>query len=367
MLPLFRDEAVRHATGGLDGQVLLPVRISIWLIGGVLAGALAVAGWFATTASYARTETITGWLAPESGVVRAAASRGGVVVDILVGAGDLVLQDAPLARMRLPSHGETGINRLAIIQTLEKQRYAILAAYEATLLGLAAERARLTARLASLQAEQALATLSRSAKAIRRDIKDVANRLDGIPGAEAVARAETDAAIGALDEKLARLDWADEYTVTAPLGGRVDTLVARVGQSLAAGSAVAVLVPIGDELVAELFVPPRAAGFVDVGQTVELKYEAFPFQRFGSQEATVDKVSLTVLSRDQAGRPDLGSSLEPSEPVFSARGRLATQTVQAYGASVPLRAGMLLSADIVLDRRTLVEWLLEPLYAVDRR
>ena len=56
-----------------------------------------------------------------------------------------------------------------------------------------------------------------------------------------------------------------------------------------------------------------------------------------------------------------------SEPVFSARGRLAAQTVQAYGTSVPLRAGMLLSADIVIDRRTLVEWLLDPLYAVGRR
>ena len=375
MLPLFRNEAVQHATSRLDGKILLPSRISTWLIGGVLAGALAIAGWFAATASYARTETVMGWLAPESGVVRATASRRGVVVDILVDEGDLVLPDAPLARMRLLSRSEIGANRSAIIQTLEQQRHATLAAYEATLRGLAAERDRLTTHLASLQAELAdaeaqvalqserVSLLSRSTKAIKREIEDVAGRLDAIPNTEAVARAETDATIGALDERRARLDLEDEYTVTSPINGRVDALVARVGQSLTVGSSVAVLAPIGDELVAELFVPSRAVGFVNAGQIVKLKYEAFPFQRFGSQEATVDKVSLTVLSPDEAGIPAPGLS----EPVFSARGRLAAQTVQAYGASVPLRAGMLLSADIVIDRRTLAEWILDPLYAVGRR
>ena len=184
MLPLYREEALRHAAGRLDGEVLLPSPVSTWLIGGVLVGALALGAWFAATASYARSETVTGWL-----------------------------------------------------------------------------------------------------------------------------------------------------------------------------------VPSGDELVAELFVPSHAAGFINAGQTLKLKYEAFPFQRFGSQEATVDNVSLTVLTTEETGLP--GAAF--SEPVFSARGRLAAQTVYAYGTSVPLRAGMLLSADVVVDRRTLVEWLLDPVYAAGRR
>ena len=381
MLPLFRDEAVQHATASLDGKVLLPSRVSTWLVGGVLVGALAIAGWFAATASYARTETVMGRLAPESGAVQATASHGGVVVDLLVDEGDRVLPDAPLARIRLPSRSEIGGNRFAVMQTLEKQRHATLSAYEATMRGLAAQRARLTTRLASLQAELAdveaqaaalpnarpeFVALSRSGKAIKREIEDAAGRLDAIPNAKAVASAEKDAAIGALDERRAQFDLEDEYTVTSPIGGRVDALAAQVGQSLAAGSSVAVLARADDELIAELFVPSRAAGFVNAGQTIKLKYEAFPFQRFGRFEATVDNVSLTVLSPDEADMPDIGLGSRLSEPVFSAQGRLAAQTVQAYGASVPLRAGMLLSADIVIDHRTLVEWLLDPLYAVGR-
>ena len=371
MLPLFRNEAVAHATARLDGKVLLPARLSAWLIGGVLASALAVAGWFAANTSYASTETVRGWLALESGVVQAMALRGGVVVDLLVDEGDQVLVDAPLARLRPQIDGQAR----AIAQALEAQRGAVLAAYEATVLGLASERSRLAARLLSLRAElaadkariaaldveQALA-LGRAMTTTKGEIEDVANRMEAIPAAQAVADAEKDAAIGALDEKLARLDLAADYTVTSPISGRIDALAARVGQSLDAGSPVAVLAPSGGELVAELFVPSRAIGLVNKGQTVQLEYEAFPFQRFGRQEATVDEVLSTVLLADETGVLGLAAS----EPVFSARGRLAAQSVQADGALVPLRAGMLLSTDIVTDRRTLVERLFSPVYAVGR-
>ncbi len=269
MLPLFRDEAVRHATARLEGEVLLPARISTWLIGAVLLAALALAVWFAATSPYARRETVSGWLAPESGVVEARATHGGVLAELLVDKGDQVLAGAPLARIQMSS--------------------------------------------------------------------------------EAAATAP-----------LARLNLEGEYTITSSIDGRVDALLARAGQILAAGSSVVVLAPAGDELVAELFVPACAIGLVNAGETIKLQYEAFPVQHFGSQGATVETVSLTVLAPDEAGL--LGTpGARSSEPVFSARARLAAQTVQADGASLPLRSGMRFSADVVIARRTLMEWLLEPL------
>jgi len=46
---------------------------------------------------------------------------------------------------------------------------------------------------------------------------------------------------------------------------------------------------------------------------------------------------------------------------------LASQTVAAYGAEVPLQPGMTLEADVALERRRLFEWMLDPLYAVTGR
>ncbi len=41
--------------------------------------------------------------------------------------------------------------------------------------------------------------------------------------------------------------------------------------------------------------------------------------------------------------------------------------MDAYGDAIPLQPGMLLAADIVFDRRSLIEWLFDPIYAVARR
>jgi membrane fusion protein len=56
-----------------------------------------------------------------------------------------------------------------------------------------------------------------------------------------------------------------------------------------------------------------------------------------------------------------------TEPIYRITVRLASQTVTAYGAQVPLQPGMTLEADVALERRRLFEWVLDPLYAVTGR
>ena len=413
MEPLFRTEAVAHATRRLDGAVLLPSPLSAWVVGGFAAAILALAVWFASTASYARKETVVGWLSPEAGIVRAVASRGGVVSELLVSKGDVVERNAPLARIGMLDRSKDDSDAATLSRTLVAQREARLQGMDAAVrrFGLDAQRLadrraslrrelddvgkqirlqtysvaaagrdlrkaaelaqrghlsqsdRETAAAALVDARHALSGLTRTAEGIGREMSDVGAQLDAMPAAEAAARAAADGAVAALDERMARLEMEVEHVVVSPIDGRIDALPARVGQSVAPGSPVAVVVPVGEELVAELYVPSRAVGFVAAGQPLRLKYEAFPFQRYGAQDGIVTDVSRAVLSPDETGFPGIGLA----EPVFQVRGRLAAQDLDAYGRSVPLRAGMLLTADIVVDHRTLVEWLLDPVYAVGRR
>ena len=146
-----------------------------------------------------------------------------------------------------------------------------------------------------------------------------------------------------------------DYVVTAPIRGRVEALAARVGQSVSRSSTVAVLAA-NDELMAELLVSPRAAGFVAVGQELRLKYDVLPFGRHGVQQGVVTHVSRTVLAPGETAN----AGIPVTEPVFHVRVRLPAQRVEAGGASVPLRAGMLLTADILGHRRTLFESLFDP-------
>jgi membrane fusion protein len=59
--------------------------------------------------------------------------------------------------------------------------------------------------------------------------------------------------------------------------------------------------------------------------------------------------------------------MEIKEPVFRVRVQLVNDAVQAYGDVIPMQPGMLLSADVVFDHRSLIEWLFDPLFAASRR
>ena len=123
------------------------------------------------------------------------------------------------------------------------------------------------------------------------------------------------------------------------------------------------IIPSGSQLQAELLAPSRAIGFVRPGQDVELSLQAFPYQRFGTVRGTVRTVSSTVLGPSDVGFP----GLDIREPVFRIRVSLSRDTMNAYGQSVPMQPGMLVSAEIVFEHRSLLRWLFDPIYAVSKR
>ena len=56
-----------------------------------------------------------------------------------------------------------------------------------------------------------------------------------------------------------------------------------------------------------------------------------------------------------------------NSPAYLAIAHLETQTIEADNRSVLLRHGMSLKADILLEKRTLLNWLLEPIQSLRRR
>jgi membrane fusion protein len=160
-----------------------------------------------------------------------------------------------------------------------------------------------------------------------------------------------------------------EIVMTAPGDGTVTAIQAVVGA--AGGSAVPLLaiVPEDHRLEAHLYGASRAVGFVQPGQRVLVRYPAFPYQRFGHHEGVVASVSRTAvgpadLPPPLAGVAGRGGPGGAAEPIYRIVVELARQNVDAYGQSMALQPGMTLEADVLLDRRRLAEWALEPLYAV---
>ena len=217
--------------------------------------------------------------------------------------------------------------------------------------------------VAYVDAKLALSGLEQTAATLRHRIADMESQIAGFPVEKQLALAESEAAAAALAERTIVTNATNEYIITSPINGRIDAVTVKQGQSLSPGTSVAVLSALDSDLIAELYVPSRAAGFVKPEQEVRLKYEAFPHQRFGVSKALVENISLTVLSPAEVNIP----GIQFEEPVFRVRARLERDDVEAYGERIPLRSGMLLSADIVIEKRSLLEWVLDPIYAAGRK
>jgi len=117
--------------------------------------------------------------------------------------------------------------------------------------------------------------------------------------------------------------------------------------------------PAGAKLEARLLVPTRAMGFVKIGQKVRLRYDAFSYQHFGIYHGTVRQISDAVFTPSELPVP-----LAMGEPVYPVDVTLSSQDVSAYGHLVPLQPGMSLSADVVLNRERLIQWIFEPIYSL---
>lgn len=153
-----------------------------------------------------------------------------------------------------------------------------------------------------------------------------------------------------------------EVLLTAPVAGRVTNLVVSEGQQLQGTQVLMQLLPESGFLYAQLLVPTRAFGFIQPGQQTWLRFDAFPYQRFGLYRGEVSQLSKAVL---MAQDPD--SPVQIHEPVYQVQVRLNQQFIEAYGEQMPLQAGMLLSADIILEQRSVLSWLLEPLVSLKGR
>lgn len=140
-------------------------------------------------------------------------------------------------------------------------------------------------------------------------------------------------------------------------------MVAQPGQTVDTTRPLVSIVPMGARLQAHLVAPSSAVGFVKIGETVLLRYQAYPYQKFGHYRGRVVSISKTALPNNQIDT--LGHIADgSSQPMYLIIVNLCRQTIEAYGKPQPLQAGMLLQADILQDRRRLYEWALDPLYSL---
>jgi len=222
----------------------------------------------------------------------------------------------------------------------------------------------LTTRLAVLEAQRMLMNaraehdrLNGQYASAQRSLAEAEARIIELQSA-AVDEARQEAARVALEvaetaEIVRKLEDRSKRTMLlAPISGVVRGLtVHRQGTVLQPGTLIAEIMPQDAPLVADVRLLPRDIGFIEVGQPVHLKVQAFDYTRFGTVEGKVERVSAGTFVDEQR------------QPYYRARIVLDLQHVGRDPRYAQLAPGMTVQADITTGSKTVLQYLLKPIYS----
>jgi membrane fusion protein len=207
-----------------------------------------------------------------------------------------------------------------------------------------------------------LQTLERDKINVDGELESKRIELINLPIRQRNQLAQIDRQITTTDQELTESEGKRQSAITAPVSGIVTAVTAEVGQLVDGSKPLAAIIPSGALLQAQLLAPSRAIGFVRTGDRVLLRYQAYPYQKFGHAHGVVSSISRTALSATELTGAATASGND--EPLYKIVVTLQRQTITAYGKEQELQAGMRVDADILHEKRKLYEWVLEPLYSL---
>ena len=416
---LFRKEAIDAQRQKFLGEASIaqPVKLWVYTVTAIAIAAIVIA--VAVWGQYTRRERVQGYLASAVGAALIRMPDAGVVSDLMIKEGEAVKAGTPLARLTIDRSGVNDASGNAAVLRELATRKSLLdeEARQAASLGrqlvdqlqkrgasleeeirqvdseirLQKERLESARSIAKkwkdLEGQQFVSPILVQQKqdeatdqeikvqALRRQRasleKDLSAARSEIPAARLRSRAQVEQIsrqASEISQNIAEQgvrreqDVKRDMIVTAPIDGTITNIGAARGQTVAADAPLATLLPKGSPLHAELLVPTRAIGFVHRGQAVMLRYEAFPYERFGQYAGVVENVGKTIWTQGASVGP-----LPVREPVYRIVVRLDRQAISANGEEFPLRAGMVVSADLLMEKRTLLEWLFQPVLQLRER
>lgn len=415
--PLFRSAALEAQKTRSFGEILLIRPLSYRLLSAVaVLCTLAIVALF-TWGTYTKRSMVIGQLMPGAGLLRIYAPQGGLIEKKLVTEGQQVKAGDKLYTLsseRMSStmgsvqagiseqlgmrqdsleHELKRTSRLQLEEQdgLRKQIQALSAELDKIDSLLEGQRSRVklaeetAARYQSvfdkdyisreqlqqkheelLDQRARLKSIEREQITVRRELNTRQETLASLRLKNQNQLAQIERVISSTSQELSESEGRRTLAVTAPIDGIATAVVAEVGHAVDGRRPLLSIVPAGSLLEAQLYAPSRAIGFIKPGDQVLMRYQAYPYQKFGHARGKVVSVARTALPASEISTllPNGSSDSQNNEPLYLINVALEAQSINAYGNPQPLQAGMLLEADVMQETRRLYEWVLEPLFSL---
>jgi membrane fusion protein len=413
-LPLFRQEVLRRRENRWLGTILLAPNLSPMRVLSALVLVLSLLTVIALLTTYTRKVSLTGWLVPDAGLVRVLAPLAGTVTALHVREGQLVRQGDPMLAISAELTSESG-EQLgeAVIRSLQ-ERMRVEARERGLQNSLAAEQIRSAeGRAAAIRGQQqsivrevrivreqirlasellitirtafgkgliirerlvatendvldkraSLERLLQQESILARELDVLTTSLREIPVQRDAQLAVIDRRILELDQQLAEIHARRSVVIKAPQSGIVSSVQVEPSSAVPQNVPVVMIVPENSVLVAHLYAPSRSIGLIQTGSRAFMRYEAFPYQRYGVQTGRVRSVSTSALSPAELP-PQLttfaGGALAV-EPVYRVTIELDRQDIPSTRGAIHLQSGLRLEADVSLESRKVWRWVIAPI------
>lgn len=418
-MALFRDEAMEAKRAGQQGALLVVTRPPVrWITIAGVAFLASIAAVLLLT-DYTRRERVVGELSPRDKVQNAQSRISGVVTDVHAQEGQVVKRGHVIARISLDVDGENGLGAYAEIRQKLQQQHARLASEIGDKLALQRQvmhsmqqqAQNISARNAAfnreiqlqqgliesasarlerfrplvkegyisgmqmeqqeasvIQAKASLSSLQREHLQSSQELAKANDELHQYPQRSRSERSESERALIGIEQELAKNEVQREVVIRATQDGVVTNMLITQGMSVSVGQPLFQVIHPQSPLQARLLVESRAVGMLKAGQRVVMRYPAFPYQQFGQRWGTIESVSSSGLRvAESATFTDASSKRDQLTPLYQVLVALDEQSVEAHGTDLPLRSGMQVEADLVIERQKLISWLLAPLTGMQKR
>lgn len=411
---IFRQEAMTFSDRSSLGQVSIAQPITYKVLATLLLTITATVIAYLWVGEYSRKQTISGYLSPDTGLIGVYPDSGRALVsELYVVEGQFVTRGTPLMTLTHPNrllaggdayddvleelyaqkrqfsekleryealykeeqklmsarllNSEEEIKQQKLTREFQVQQVSVASELVAALdklraSGNVSEFRYLEAISNSLQEKTELANIDQRISQLLGSRRILDHEKSLLPSINSDRIAEVDIQVSLLNQKTIELRSTKDKLITAPIAGIVTAVQAKIGEPMKLSTSAMSIVPEGSSLVGKLLVPSSAIGFVEVGQSIQLMMDTFPHQQFGTHSAIVSSVSVAPVVASESNL-----LLKPSGSIFLVGAKIEKQTIFAMGSEHALQPGMLFKADIILENRTLLDWLLEPLYILRGR
>ena len=413
---IFRTEVLEAKSQKWAGNVILtrPFSFTFLTICSIAVGLVIIV--FIIFGGYTKRNTVQGQLVPKDGLVQVYSNSQGLISKQLVTEGQVIKKDDALYSISTARYNNEGSASVAIDKELENkavalnvEKYQINKAHELQVQIYLMQKSRLESELNQIVAsiklqEEEIETKRRlydsynsivEIGAVSKEDFDskkmeyllAMERKDSLENNKFSLEKQVSEQLYAIEQlkhehknqlsQLDRLSYDNEQqsvevkageslVIRASQPGVVSSIYAQTGQYIDPSKPLMTILPQSNVLIAQLYVPDRAIGFMNVGDMVLLRYQAYPYQKFGHAKAKISSIAKTAMAAQNI--PSIGTvSLQEqmnNEPMYLVQAILNRQDIKAYGKDLPLQVGMTLEADVLQERRKLYEWVLEPIYSI---